>query len=147
MGIFEKLREENLTHDLAGKNVLITGGTHGIGAGGNPLFLLTILTVVAAHFAELGANVTIAGRNTKEAETILERLRSVAPSKEAKFEFVQLDASLNSNTIVFADKMREKYKTGLYCLCMCQGGIGNGSPRKETSEGHEWYRAIKCKLK
>jgi NAD(P)-dependent dehydrogenase (short-subunit alcohol dehydrogenase family) len=139
MGIFEQLREQNLTHDLAGKNVLITGGTHGIGAAGYPLFPFTILTVVAYHFAELGANVTIAGRNAREAETILERLRSVAPSKEAEFEFVQMDASLNSNTVAFADKMCEKYKTGLYCLCMCQGGIANGSPRKETSEGHEWY--------
>jgi len=102
---------------------------------------------VASHFAELGANVTIAGRNAKEAEVVLERLRSIAPRKEAKFEYVKLDASLNSNTIAFADKMREKYKDGLYCLCMTQGGVGNGSPRKETSEGHEWYVQMKCKLK
>jgi hypothetical protein len=78
----------------------------------------------------------------------LERLRSIAPRKsEAKFEYVQLDASLNSNTIAFADKMHEKYKNGLYCLCMCQGGVGNGSPRKETSEGHEQYVKLKCKAK
>jgi NAD(P)-dependent dehydrogenase (short-subunit alcohol dehydrogenase family) len=93
---------------------------------------------VAYHFAELGANVTIAGRTAKDGEEVLNRLRSVAPSKEAEFEYVQLDASLNSNSIAFADKMREKYKTGLYALIMTQGAVGNGSPRKETSEGHEW---------
>jgi hypothetical protein len=38
MGILEQLRAENLTHDLIGKNVLITGGTQGIGAGGGLSF-------------------------------------------------------------------------------------------------------------
>jgi NAD(P)-dependent dehydrogenase (short-subunit alcohol dehydrogenase family) len=90
--------------------------------GSHTLVLLQRLIVVASHFAEFGANVTIAGRNAKEAEVVLERLRSVAPNKKAKFEYVQLDASLNSNTIAFATKMREKYKTGLYRLCMAQGG-------------------------
>ena len=34
MGILDTLRTENLAHNLAGKNVLVTGGTKGIGAGG-----------------------------------------------------------------------------------------------------------------
>ena len=34
MGILDTLRTENLSHNLSGKNVLVTGGTKGIGAGG-----------------------------------------------------------------------------------------------------------------
>lgn len=94
---------------------------------------------MACHFAELGANVTIAGRSIKDAETILAKLRSVAPRKEAEFDFVQFDASLKSNSVAFADTMSEKYqKTGLYALIMTHGAAANGDPRKETSEGHEW---------
>jgi NAD(P)-dependent dehydrogenase (short-subunit alcohol dehydrogenase family) len=97
-----------------------------------------ILIIVACHFAELGANVTIAGRSVKDAEFVLDKLRAAAPSKDAEFDFVQFDASLKSNTIEFADKMREKYeKTGLYALVMTHGAAANGDPRKETSEGHE----------
>ena len=44
MGILDTLRAENLTHNLAGKNVLVTGGTQGIGAGGTSAFIL--------HFSE-----------------------------------------------------------------------------------------------
>jgi len=33
MGILQELREDNLKNDLTGKNVLVVGGTEGIGAG------------------------------------------------------------------------------------------------------------------
>jgi FlaA1/EpsC-like NDP-sugar epimerase len=36
MGILETLRAENLTHNLTNKNILVTGGTQGIGAAGTP---------------------------------------------------------------------------------------------------------------
>ena len=94
---------------------------------------------MAYHFAELGANVAIAGRSAKEAEVLLKRLRSVSPNADAKFEFFYLDAQLNSNSIAFADQMRDKYEeSGLYALAMSQDAIADG-PRKETVEGHEWY--------
>ena len=93
---------------------------------------------VAYHFAELGANVTIAGRSAKDAEVVLNRLRSVSRDG-AEFDFVQFDASLNANSIAFAEKMREKYKAGLYALVMTHGAAANGGPRKETVEGHEWF--------
>jgi FlaA1/EpsC-like NDP-sugar epimerase len=32
MGILQELRADNLKHDLTGKNVLVVGGTEGIGA-------------------------------------------------------------------------------------------------------------------
>ena len=71
---------------------------------------------------------------------MLEKMRSVSSNKSAEFDFVKFDALLNNNSIAFADKMCNKYKdAGLYALVMCQGGLANGSPRKETSEGHEWY--------
>jgi len=68
-------------------------------------------------------------------------MRSISTNKSAEFEFVKFDAMLKSTTIEFADKMSVKYKdSGLYALVMTQGGVANGSPRKETSEGHEWYQ-------
>ena len=88
---------------------------------------------------------TIAGRNVKEAESVIDKMREAAPKESApEFEFVQFDASLVSNSIDFANKMSEKYrkKGGLYALVMTQGGLANGGPRKETSEGHEWYILI-----
>jgi len=141
MGILDTLRTENLAHNLAGKNVLVTGGTKGIGAGGTG-WRYRNLTEVAYHFAELGANVAIAGRSTKEAELLLQRLRGVSPNPDAKFEFFYLDAQLNSNSIAFADQMREKYAVeGLYALAMSQDAIADG-PRKDTVEGHEWYTIL-----
>jgi NAD(P)-dependent dehydrogenase (short-subunit alcohol dehydrogenase family) len=93
---------------------------------------------VAYHFAELGANVTIAGRSVKDGEAVLGKLRSASPRNEAEFDFVQFDASLKSDSIAFADQMSEKYKkNGLYALVMTHGAAANGDPRKETSEGHE----------
>ena len=107
------------------------------------------MATAAIHFAELGANVTIAGRNAKEAETVIEEMRSIAPKRDtAEFEFVSFDASLVSNSIDFSHKMSEKYakKGGLYALVMAQGGLANGGPRKETSEGHELYTILVMKL-
>jgi hypothetical protein len=67
-------------------------------------------------------------------------MRAISTNKAAELEFVKFDAMLKTNTVEFADKMSGKYKDlGLFALVMCQGGIANGSPRKETSEGHEWY--------
>jgi hypothetical protein len=33
MGGYDNLHADNVTHDLRGKNVLVTGGTQGIGSG------------------------------------------------------------------------------------------------------------------
>jgi len=88
----------------------------------------------------MGASVTIAARRAEPAEPVLEKMREVAANKAAGFEFVRLDASLIKNVIEFADQMQKKYATtGLYALILSHGGFGNGSPRNETSEGHELY--------
>jgi len=84
--------------------------------------------------------VTIAARRAEPAEPVLAKMREVAANKAAEFEFVQLDASLIKNVVEFADRMHKKYEaTGLYALILSHGGVPNGSPRKETSEGHELY--------
>ena len=69
-------------------------------------------------------------------------MQSITPKKDiAQFEFLPFDASLVSNSIDFSNKINEKYakRGGLYALVMAQGGLANGGPRKETSEGHELY--------
>ena len=83
---------------------------------------------------------TIAARRREPAEAVLAKMREVAANKAAEFDFVQLDASLISNCVEFADQIHKKYETtGLYALVLSHGATSNGSPRKETSEGHELY--------
>ena len=55
-------------NDFSGKTVLVTGGTSGIGRA------------CAMRFAKEGANVIIAGRNSKKGQAVIEELNSAQKS-------------------------------------------------------------------
>ncbi|KAG8958155.1 hypothetical protein FRC03_009400 [Tulasnella sp. 419] len=133
---FDKILSDNADISLKGKNVLVTGGTSGIGAA--------ILILFAKH----GANVYVAGRRADAGEKVLQEARQAAadvkePDPDQVFEFHSFDASVISNCIAFSERLEKifKEKGGLHFLVMTQGGMGNGE-RKETPDGHEWFLAV-----
>ena len=70
-----------MTYDLKGKNVLVTGGSAGIGAA------------LAEGFAARGATVGICGRRTDRLDAVLARLREHAPDSRAwTIDLSELDA-------------------------------------------------------
>ncbi|KAG8906255.1 hypothetical protein FRB99_007317 [Tulasnella sp. 403] len=133
---FNKIKEENaLSGDLRGRNVLVTGGTSGIGAA------------IMLAFAERGANIHIAGRNRDAAEALLwkAKVRSKYPSGDQKFEFHSFDASVIAPCKQFAEEMLALFQAqgGLDFLVMTQGGLGSlNGERKVTKDGHEWFLAL-----
>jgi len=147
--------QHNSHLDLQGRNVLVTGGTSGIGAGSKsyssttwrlsakPQFHFPIATV-AVTFAKYGANVYIAGRNSNAALKVLDSakeasLRAGNYTHSQVFKYHRFDASLIKDCKRFSERMKGVFEDvgGLHFLVMCQGGMANGE-RKETAEGHEW---------
>ncbi|KAG8946461.1 hypothetical protein FRC04_011637 [Tulasnella sp. 424] len=134
---FDAIQKENIgRNDLRGRNVLVTGGTNGIGAA------------IALSFAKRGANLYIAGRNADAASKLLAKAKSLCLETwpgytDQVLQFFAWDASLISDNKRFANEMRLLFeeKGGLDFLVMTQGGIGNGQ-RKETADGHEWLLAL-----
>ncbi|MXW19374.1 MAG: SDR family NAD(P)-dependent oxidoreductase, partial [Gammaproteobacteria bacterium] len=78
---------------LAGKRVLITGATSGIGRG------------CAMHMAEEGARLIFTGRNEEGAAETLRMVREVAP--EAEIEFVRQDVTMEADWTRLYDRVRE----------------------------------------
>ena len=106
----------------AGRNVLVVGGTQGIGAA------------TALAFAQQGASVTITGRNKDLGQSVLEKLRAVT---QAPSNFVPFDVSLMSQVHQFTEtyiKESQAQNKKLHALILCAGGLNYG-PRRETSEG------------
>lgn len=68
---------------LQGKQVLVVGGTAGIGKG------------IALRFARTNANVTIIGRNQERGQAVVEEMQSISP--DANFAFIPCNAELLSN--------------------------------------------------
>ncbi|KAG9038988.1 hypothetical protein FRB95_013666 [Tulasnella sp. JGI-2019a] len=131
------IHENSVSDDLRGRNVLVTGGTNGIGAA------------ISIAFAKRGANIYIAGRNADAAEQVLSKGREAAAgspghsSEGQVFKFYRFNAALVSDCKRFAGEMVELFKGvgGLDVLVMTQGQLANGE-RKETDEGHEWNLAL-----
>ena len=73
--------------DLTGKNVIITGGTHGIGEE------------TARYFTELGASVLIIGRDEKHAQEIVRSCRA------GSISFLKSDLSRRDETLDLVDRI------------------------------------------
>ena len=106
-------------HDLYGRNVLLTGGTSGLGAE------------TARVLASIGASVTITGRNRSRGETIAAGLPS-GDDCAARFEY--LDPGSLSSVRDFAGRYRDSGRP-LHILINNAGIMA--TPFSRTADGFE----------
>lgn len=128
----------NESQKLKGKNILVVGGTQGIGMG------------IAIRAAELGASVAIAGRNRELAKSVLDRMDEVKITTSQSFKFLPVDASLMNDLQRFVKvnvsrcSTNEKESTeyfesigGLDHLFISSGTAPNLFSVDKTSEGND----------
>lgn len=128
--VLAQVRASNSKLFLAGRNVLVVGGTGGIGAA------------AAIKFAQLGANVTIAGRNKQNGAEVVEKMIAISPNKEtAKFKFLSVDITIMKDVRRFTSEYIEYNNEGLNTLLVTSGGLNYGSKR-DTEEGVEHNFAL-----
>ena len=101
---------------VAGKSVLVIGGTAGIGKG------------IAIQFATLGAKVIISGRSKESAELVLQSLNEINPNQVHSFR--RVDLSLVKNALAFA----KSFEAELLDYVVISAGAIELS-KQETEEG------------
>ena len=114
--------------DVSEKNVLITGGTRGIGRG------------IAQAFAESGANVIAFGRNEERGKRTVEEL-SEYPGKMAFYQcnVADLDSVKAAAAKVFADY-------GYIDVLINNAGVTTTTPLLDDTDLAEWHRVIDVDL-
>jgi len=119
----------NSKQSLKGKNVLVVGGTQGIGAG------------VATRFVQLGASVSIAGRNESLALDLIQKWKAIQ-NEGQEFNFFRVDASLVQDVSRFGEETKEFYQKrgGLDYLVQSQGILTTAA--NETREGLDYHFAL-----
>eukprot|EP01112_Ceratiomyxa_fruticulosa_P019625 TRINITY_DN6464_c0_g2_i1.p1 TRINITY_DN6464_c0_g2~~TRINITY_DN6464_c0_g2_i1.p1 ORF type:complete len:297 (-),score=59.61 TRINITY_DN6464_c0_g2_i1:131-1021(-) len=113
-------------HFVNGKNVLVIGGTQGIGAG------------LAISIAKNGArSVTIVGRNRALADGVINEMKQASTNPDAQFRFIAGDLSLVEQ---IKEVVREisQAQPNIDILIQTQGGAPSGIP-VITTEGHEFH--------
>eukprot|EP01112_Ceratiomyxa_fruticulosa_P019620 TRINITY_DN6464_c0_g1_i2.p1 TRINITY_DN6464_c0_g1~~TRINITY_DN6464_c0_g1_i2.p1 ORF type:complete len:294 (+),score=47.36 TRINITY_DN6464_c0_g1_i2:296-1177(+) len=111
-------------HFVNGKNVLVIGGTQGIGAG------------VAIRMAKNGArSVTIVGRNQALADGVINEMKQASPHPDTQFRFIAGDLSLVEQIKEVARSISQ-VQPNIDILIQTQGGAPTGVP-VITTEGHE----------
>lgn len=129
-GYIAHFRELNNRLILRGRNVLVVGGTGGIGAA------------AAIKFAQLGASVTVAGRNQKNGMDVVAKMTDASPNKEsAEFHYLPVDITLMADVRRFTNEYMKLNNRGLNALVVTSGGLNYG-PVRNTSEGNEHNFAI-----
>lgn len=121
-------RMNNHFGDLEGKSVLVTGGSKGIGRS------------IALAFAELGANVTIVGRNLDSLESTRKEMLVKSPGSSA----IQADLSDINETRRVADMTAERY--GSIDVLVNNAGINIAKPAFEVTED-DWDKVLDLNLK
>jgi NAD(P)-dependent dehydrogenase (short-subunit alcohol dehydrogenase family) len=122
---------------LSGKQVVVVGGTSGIGQA------------MAIRLAQANANVTIIGRNKKVGHEIVEQMKKASLSipeivkrnsssssvtiPSDKFSFVECDATLLSNVVKTSNLLKDIHSKIDYLICT--QGIASMKGRTETIEG------------
>ena len=122
--------EGDLPMNLAGKTVLITGSTDGVGK------------LVAQRLAQAGAHVLLHGRSRDKGQRVLAEIRAATGSERLEFHLADL-ASL-SEVRGLADMVSVRHER--LDLLINNAGIGfgpRGAPRREASrDGHELRFAV-----
>eukprot|EP01114_Cavostelium_apophysatum_P004749 TRINITY_DN15100_c0_g1_i1.p1 TRINITY_DN15100_c0_g1~~TRINITY_DN15100_c0_g1_i1.p1 ORF type:complete len:302 (-),score=64.87 TRINITY_DN15100_c0_g1_i1:169-1074(-) len=120
----------NSAQNLVGKNVLVIGGTQGIGAG------------IATRFSQIGASVYIAGRNEAAANQLLEELQKNRIGDQSEFKFFRVDASSIQDMDRFTKEVKNYFESrgGLHYLVQTQGILNSPfHSRTTTNEGHDLH--------
>lgn len=113
-----------MTWNIAGKSVVVTGGTSGIGRA------------TAAQLARLGADVTITSRTLASAERVAEELSAATGAQVAAAE---LDLSSLANVRAFAADQLDR-RDRLDVLINNAGTMAGA--RRTTGDGLEWTLAV-----
>jgi len=108
--------------NLAGKKILVVGGTAGIGEG------------IAIRYSQLGASVYIAGRNESSAENVISKM---SKHDGQNYRFFKVDASSVKDLSCFTIEVKEFFssKGGLDHLVQTQGILNEFGARIDTPEG------------
>jgi retinol dehydrogenase-12 len=101
---------------LAGKNIVVTGATDGIGK------------VTARELAKMGASVTIVGRNVAKGEAVAAELRKTAGHE--RVDFIQADFLSQKSTRAAAAQIKARVKR----LDVLLNNAGAMFQRRELSE-------------
>lgn len=110
--------------NLKGKNVIVTGGSTGIGFE------------TAKELALLGSNVIIAARNKQIAEDSIKQIKAI--DNKASVEFMSLDLADRSSIAEFASSL----KLERIDFLVNNAGVMGIPSRKLTKEGLEMHWAI-----
>jgi NAD(P)-dependent dehydrogenase (short-subunit alcohol dehydrogenase family) len=121
-------KKERIEMKMAGKTVLITGSTDGVGR------------YVAAKLAAAGANVLIHGRDEARAKKLADEIRREGHGKAT---FYQADLSSLADARKLAETVIADHKR--LDVFISNAGIGSASPRSErqlSADGHELRFAV-----
>jgi NAD(P)-dependent dehydrogenase (short-subunit alcohol dehydrogenase family) len=108
----------------AGKTIVITGATDGLGKG------------LAADLAPTGARLILHGRSAEKGEGLLDELR---PSATGELEFRRADLSSLEEVRGLSDELLEEDRID---VLVNNAGIGTAGPREESADGYELTFAV-----
>jgi NAD(P)-dependent dehydrogenase (short-subunit alcohol dehydrogenase family) len=114
---------------LAGKTVLITGSTDGVGK------------LVAQRLAEAGAHVLLHGRNREKGQRVLAEIRAASGSEELEFHLADLASLSEVRGLAAMVSLRHDRLD----LLINNAGIGfgpRGGARELSRDGHELRFAV-----
>jgi len=122
---YQNWKAANDALNLIGKNVLIVGGTQGIGAG------------LAIRFSQLGSSVVIAGRNEALANEVISQMKTNKKSETQEFKFIKVDVTLIDQLKKFTTETTQYFEKrgGVDHIIQTQGGLN--AALQLTTEGHD----------
>lgn len=117
---------------LENKNVVITGGTRGIGKG------------IALLFAKHGANIAIVGTNVEVGNAVVEELKKILNKGDQKIAFYQVDISKKAAVDTFSEQFLKEF--GKIDVLINNAGVTRDQLLMKMKE-EEWDTVIDTNLK